>query len=546
MILLYFITTFLISNVTSEMWDIEMGNSIEINNYTKNYLFGGTTSIHKDYAIIGAPLSSKAYIFRFKKSLDVEGDNEGEWNPIAETSITDYDHVPTFGYSVSIGDKYAVISAYEQNSVYVFEKVNEIFQSQVLALVVQTHEIYAQHKGDFGVATAVSGESILIGSNYARKAYIYTRLNSLELDPSKIFTEQVCFSVDEAEFGISVALTQEFAVVGANYARKVYIFHKTNDVWTWDPHALIAIDSYTDVPSFGSSLAIAEDSQDTLLVGAYEAQKVFFFQRKDRDVFTGEWKSTASNVLIHEDQSYFGFSVAVSPDGNAAVVGAPGANLARIFYRTIANDRTKSHSWEEIHAYNIDSFVNESLFGRSVSMHGHSFLVGAAGARKAFLFHRNGWVEPPIKSSPAHEDEEDYLIVPLAVAGIAIVVLLMFGFGYYYDKYPNMERWKDHFLDFIGYYTSFYGQEERHQRRIERMRMLGMNEQELHNIGDDDGDVAVGALYLDSFYSSVKSDDDQEEEKEKEKVRRDERKVHFSENEGDSDTTVTSAESIAV
>jgi hypothetical protein len=122
------------------------------------------------------------------------------------------------------------------------------------------------------------------------------------------------------QFGYSVALSGDTAVVGAPGPDWAYVFVRTGGVWT-QQQKLIA----SDVPAnraFGYSVAV---SGDTAVVGAIydnnnftwdEAGAAYVFTRVD-GVWTQQQKLTASGAFRYD---YFGSAVAVS--GDTAVIGS--------------------------------------------------------------------------------------------------------------------------------------------------------------------------------------------------------------------------------
>jgi len=81
----------------------------------------------------------------------------------------------------------------------------------------------------------------------------------------------------------------------------------------------------------GYSIAI-DSSGNTVIVGAYAADPLGYLQAGAAYVFvrvTGTWSQQA--ILIADDKAnndYFGYSVAISNDGNKILVGAPMSNAS--------------------------------------------------------------------------------------------------------------------------------------------------------------------------------------------------------------------------
>ena len=76
----------------------------------------------------------------------------------------------------------------------------------------------------------------------------------------------------ENNFGESVAMTDNYAIVGAHGANKAFIFAISNGVWSTT--AVATIDGYTSEGAFGQSVATTDNYA---IVGAITAQKAFIF-----------------------------------------------------------------------------------------------------------------------------------------------------------------------------------------------------------------------------------------------------------------------------
>ena len=124
----------------------------------------------------------------------------------------------------------------------------------------------------------------------------------------------------DGTFGYSVAISSEFAIVGAWAAKKAFIFKNTGG--TWGTTAAFNLDQNTDSASFGHSVAI---SGEFAIVGAFGAKKAFIFKNTG-----GTWGTTAAFTLDQNTgDGSFGYSVAISSE--FAIVGAWGAKKAFIF-----------------------------------------------------------------------------------------------------------------------------------------------------------------------------------------------------------------------
>jgi len=264
----------------------------------------------------------------------------------------------------------------------------------------------------FGGAVAVSdnGTRIVIGAQqdtakgigYAGQAYAFTRSNGA-WGPAVILNASDATA--GALFGSSVAISGDgtIAVIGAEQAStsdpdvspgQAYVF--TNDGSTWTQVAFLnASSDEEDQASFGNSVAVSEDG-NTILVGSYTAPvgsvcagRVFVFTRSGV-----VWSQSAVlNAPDTEDVEHFGNSIALVPDGNTTIIGAPGVNSnAGRVYAFIKNGEV----WSQLAALNPASPEAGANFGNSVAISedGNTAVIGAYGVNssvgQAYAFTRSG------------------------------------------------------------------------------------------------------------------------------------------------------------
>ena len=246
----------------------------------------------------------------------------------------------------------------------------------------------------FGWSVALSGDgnTALIGTaynegNYAPgSAYVFTRSGTAWTQQQKLTASD---GVALDEFGNSVALSGDgnTALIGAPsetvngsyYVGAAYVFTRSGTAWT-QQQKLTASDGVTD-DAFGWSVALSGDGNTALIgapyhtVGTYTLQGVAYaFTYSTATSWTQQQKLTeASNGAAHD---YFGYAVALSGDGNTALIGAYGSNdktgLAYAFTYS-----APSWSLQQIlHA--LDGEVPDT-FGEFVALsaNGNTALIGA-------------------------------------------------------------------------------------------------------------------------------------------------------------------------
>ena len=233
-----------------------------------NDLFGYSVGISGNYAIVSAPyeddadgtISGKAYIFNVATGARVHTlDNPNAYS----TSVNDY-----FGYSVGISGTYAIVGAYQEDDDGVSNSGKAYIFDVTTGLRVHTLDNPNPGAGDqFGVSVAISGNYAIVGARYAEannsgKAYIFdvtTGLRVHTLDNPNAFETS-----NSDTFGSSVAISAYYAIVGAREeddvggigSGKAYIFNLNTGEF------LRTLDNPNDLGTsandhFGQSVAIS-------------------------------------------------------------------------------------------------------------------------------------------------------------------------------------------------------------------------------------------------------------------------------------------------
>ncbi|MCL4487612.1 MAG: Ig-like domain repeat protein [Chloroflexi bacterium] len=256
----------------------------------------------------------------------------------------------------------------------------------------------------FSVTFSASGDTALVGSYGAQSergaAYIFTRSGAT-------WTEQKLLASGGApgeRFGWSVALSADgnTAIVGARWATvdtkgragAAYVFTRSGLEWT--EHKLTASDGAAD-DNFGFSVALSADG-NTALVGAFYATVAGASQQGAAYVFS-RTDSTWTEQKLYTSAApgeYFGASVGLSGDGNTALIGAYGAQS---YQGTVYVFRHLSLWTQEARLTAVDG-VRDDYFAKlaAISSDGSTALVGAPYAAvlghaqqgAAYIFTRSG------------------------------------------------------------------------------------------------------------------------------------------------------------
>jgi hypothetical protein len=230
-------------------------------------------------------------------------------------------------------------------------------------------------------------------------------------------------------FGWSVSISEDgnTAIVGApdedtdvSAAGAAYIFTWSETSSSWSEQQKIQASDKQQGDYFGSSVAISDDG-NTVIVGAQYEDAVVgsntIWGAGAAYIFT--WSETSSSwseqqkIQASDKQmnAYFGESVAISGDGNTAIVGArqedPGgttdAGSAYIFTKIVSN--FGFISWSEQQKIQASDKQGSDWFGGSVAISddGNTAIVGArredpggtTDAGATYIFTRSGtsWSE---------------------------------------------------------------------------------------------------------------------------------------------------------
>ncbi len=299
----------------------------------ENDQFGISVTISGDTAIVGAWVddtlggsdAGSAYVFTR---------SGGAWTQQQKLTASDGAASDQFGISVAISGDTAIVGAYQDDtpggnnagSAYVFTRSGGVWTLQ------QKLTASDGAGGDeFGFSVAISGDTAIVGAyqddtpggNNAGSAYVFSR-------SAGVWTLQQKLTASDGavldRFGWSVAISGNTAIVGVLYGNtpggetgSAYVFTRSAGVWT-QQQELTASDG-AEGDEFGISVAI---SGDTAIVGAdgddtpggNSAGSAYVFSRS-AGVWTQQQKLTASDGAAGD---LFGYSVSIS--GDTAIVGA--------------------------------------------------------------------------------------------------------------------------------------------------------------------------------------------------------------------------------
>jgi hypothetical protein len=272
----------------------------------------------------------------------------------------------------------------------------------------------------YGVALSADGSTALVSapgaSGFAGAGWIFVRSGSTWVQQGERLTatEQVgggpgepCLDeggevAAECRFGRSFALSADgnTAILGSSGdnhdAGAVWVFTRTGSTWTQQGKKIVANEE-TIQGRFGKSVALSADGNTALVGGSTDGPGgSAWVLTREGSVWTQSKRLAPAN---EGGEDFFGRSVALSSDGNTALVGGPGhlghAGAAWAFVRT---GSTWVQQGEMLGATNEQGPAN---FGYSVALSGdgNTALVGGrddnghAGAVWAFARSATGWAQ---------------------------------------------------------------------------------------------------------------------------------------------------------
>lgn len=199
-------------------------------------------------------------------------------------------------------------------------------------------------------------------------------------------------------FSASVSADGRLALVGAPNTDgplgAAYVFARSGGTWILRQKLQVTVPVAAGVQKFGTSVSLSADGR-TALIGAQGTQPLITGQNRAY-VFTSGLTGTftlqqeLTNPAGVSSGNQFGISVALSPDGWTAMVGAPtgtptSGGAVYVYSRSVFG------GWSVVQALGVGS-TSPDGFGTSISTNGLAALIGAPTKNNngaAYLFNRN-------------------------------------------------------------------------------------------------------------------------------------------------------------
>jgi hypothetical protein len=268
-------------------------------------------------------------------------------------------------------------------------------QFTVRAKLVGTGFALPTPQQGYSVAVSGDGNTALVGDGLDNSAWVFS-FSSLG------WTQQVQLSVPNTNLPNSVALSSNgnTAIVGtpgySSSTGAAWVYTRSNGVWTQQGSSPLVATAVTSL--FGASVALSSDG-NTALVGEpgnnVGVGGAWVFTRSN-----GVWKQLGG-VLVGTNPMSFplqGSSVALSGDGFTALIGGPGDNGNT--GATWVFTRSNTGVWTQKAKLIGTGTSNPAEQGMSVALstHGTTAIVGGptasgGGAAWVFTLVRGGWVQ---------------------------------------------------------------------------------------------------------------------------------------------------------
>jgi len=229
---------------------------------------------------------------------------------------------------------------------------------------------------EFGISVAIDGDTALIGASYENggqgAAYVFVRSGGVWGEVQKLVASD---GAANDWFGQSVSLKGDTAVIGApqyldfgNGA--AYVFTRSGT--SWSESQKLTADDGAGRDQFG--IAVAVDGGD-VLVGAYGV--AFYTGAAYAFVASGGSWTQVQKLVADDASQNADFGVAVALDGTTALIGAYGdasyQGAAYVFDGT-------GGPWTQAQKLVASDGAANAHFGISVALDGTRALVGAEGA----------------------------------------------------------------------------------------------------------------------------------------------------------------------
>jgi hypothetical protein len=325
----------------------------------ENDYFGWSVSVDGDTALVGTMNAGENYTgvaYVFVR-------NGSGWTQEAKLLADDGEASDAFGLSVSLDGDTAVIGAPSDDhngenhgSAYVFVRNGSTWSQQAKLI---------PSDGSASGQVSVDGDTILIGGGSG--AYVFVRNGSTWSQQAKLLPDDWPYWVK------SVSLDGDTALVGAYLNNSTYVFVRSGT--TWSQQAKLLANDGEAGDNFGLSVSLNEE---TALIGA-NGDNVFGLTSGSAYVFvrSGTTWSQEAKLLASDGSEGDRFGYSVSLDGDTAVVGAFNDGEQGTTSGSVYIFERSESGWSQLGKLLADDGAAGHFFGLSVSANEGTVLIGA-------------------------------------------------------------------------------------------------------------------------------------------------------------------------
>ena len=406
--------------------------------------FGSAIALTDKYLAIGAwgddtKATNAGAVYLYEKT-------GGKWQLTKKIYASDAAYRDKFGFSLDMNEQILAVGAYSNDDKDVSSGTVYLFDLTDLKVIKVLRAHDAGKYWEFGRSISIDNNAIAIGAigadNFIGAAYIFGKQEGQPWDSVKEITKISPFdSIPDAEFGYSIALSNNKLVVGAPLSSDTGFVYIYEDSSTWQTYHLVSKLTSTSARSkdfYGHAVTI---SSGDIIIGAYRKDDsklgnncgaVYIL---DKNNFT-QTQELFPVEYTKNEFDYFGYAIDVYE--NYAIIGAPGERnsigAAYLFH-------FNGQNWERLAKF-TNTYPYTSKFGQSVAIYKDAILIGAPyyetkrGA--AFLFTRppQGWhdmnINEAIKLTAPERHYFDYFGYSVDIDSGNIVI----G-SYGYDNYAG-------------------------------------------------------------------------------------------------------------
>lgn len=378
------ITIVAISNSIAQDW-LQIQKVLPSNTPIDNAdWFSFSIASEDNILVVGSPYydNNKGCTYVMEKETE-------QWKTVAILSASSPIEGGFFGASVGISGNKIVVGSI--GKAYVFNKPENGWQNMAESDTIAKPS--GTSNSNFGIATAISGNTIAIGA-YTNdvengKVYIYEHISTIWTKKAVLLVDNLTF---DDMFGKTVRISGNIVVVGSNlptYPNEVkgsaYVFEKPENGWVdMTETAKLTSSDLLDNGSLGSSVAICND---VILIGAHYASNnqgingaAYLYQKPE-----GGWDDMTETAKLESSDYYEEqfFSKSITLNDTMAVVGAhwneSNGDYSGAAYVFKKPEDGWSSMTETEKLLPTDGSIRDE-FGISVAIAKNTIFVGALGA----------------------------------------------------------------------------------------------------------------------------------------------------------------------